>query len=192
MTIVTETTMSELKYVVGDATQPVGKGNKLIIHCCNDVGAWGAGFVIALEKRWPAVKKAYLDWFEFNKDSDTLLWGRKKGLGQYTGDFALGKIQVVKVERNIWVANMIGQRSVASADGSPPIRYEAIEQALIRVSKFALNKFPAPNPKITNISVHAPRFGAGLAGGDWNEIEHMLNDRLVGYGVDVTIYDFEP
>ena len=62
--------MAELKYVDGDATQPQGPGLKYIIHCCNDVGAWGAGFVLAISKRWPGPEKAYREWAE--SDSPTL------------------------------------------------------------------------------------------------------------------------
>jgi O-acetyl-ADP-ribose deacetylase (regulator of RNase III) len=43
---------SEIFYMTGDATAPVGEGQKLIVHVCNDIGAWGAGFVLALSKRW--------------------------------------------------------------------------------------------------------------------------------------------
>lgn len=28
-------------------------GHKVIAHVCNNVGAWGAGFTRALDKRWP-------------------------------------------------------------------------------------------------------------------------------------------
>jgi len=40
-------------YLKGDATQPQAKGVKIIVHCCNDLGGWGKGFVLALRKRWP-------------------------------------------------------------------------------------------------------------------------------------------
>lgn len=33
--------MSEITYVRGDATSPHGKGVKLIVHVCNDLGGWG-------------------------------------------------------------------------------------------------------------------------------------------------------
>ena len=41
---------SNIKYVVGDATAPQGESKKIICHICNDLGAWGAGFVLALSK----------------------------------------------------------------------------------------------------------------------------------------------
>lgn len=30
--------MSEIRYIQGDATQPVGDGPKVIVHICNDIG----------------------------------------------------------------------------------------------------------------------------------------------------------
>jgi hypothetical protein len=39
-----------------------------------------------------------------------------------------------------------------------------------------------------NATIHAPRFGSGLAGGDWNVIEQIINDEIT---VDVTIYDLK-
>jgi len=33
----------DIKYIKGDATNPAGEGNKLIVHICNDIGGWGKG-----------------------------------------------------------------------------------------------------------------------------------------------------
>jgi hypothetical protein len=41
----------QIQYIAGDATAPIGDGNKIIAHVCNDIGAWGAGFVLAISKR---------------------------------------------------------------------------------------------------------------------------------------------
>ncbi len=51
-----------INYVVGDATQPIGEGPKIIVHVCNDVGAWGCGFVLALSERWPVTEQRYRAW----------------------------------------------------------------------------------------------------------------------------------
>ena len=40
-----------IQFITGDATAPIGKGNRIIAHVCNDIGAWGAGFVLAISKR---------------------------------------------------------------------------------------------------------------------------------------------
>jgi O-acetyl-ADP-ribose deacetylase (regulator of RNase III) len=38
-------------------------------------------------------------------------------------------------------------------------------------------------------SVHMPRIGCGLAGGDWSRVEPLILRRLVERGVAVTVYD---
>lgn len=44
-----------IQYIKGDATYPeriTPESIKIIVHIVNDMGAWGAGFVLALNKRW--------------------------------------------------------------------------------------------------------------------------------------------
>ena len=160
-----DTTMSEIHYITGDATAPVADGNKLIVHVCNDIGAWGKGFVMALSKRWKDPEGYYRQWFN---EGDKV-------------PFELGQVQFVSVEKDLWVANLIGQRGIRRSAGKPPVRYNAIEAGLKTVAEFALEN---------KASVHMPRIGCGLAGGSWDEIEPLLNDTLVSQGISVTVYDF--
>jgi O-acetyl-ADP-ribose deacetylase (regulator of RNase III) len=147
-----------ITYLTGDATQPVGDGMKIITHCCNDEGGWGRGFVLALSQRWPKAEQEYRRWFR-------------------TGLPVLGAVQYVRVDDDVCVANIIGQHGVRVVNGVPPIRYEAIEKGLVAVNRFALAH---------KATVHAPRFGAGLAGGEWGRIEEILQRTVT---VPVTIYD---
>ena len=39
-------------------------------------------------------------------------------------------------------------------------------------------------------SLHMPRIGCGLAGGDWSKVEPLLVEHLCGRGLAVTVYDF--
>jgi O-acetyl-ADP-ribose deacetylase (regulator of RNase III) len=87
---------------------------------------------------------------------------------------------LVPVDENVWVANMIGQHAIQRTGRQPPIRYEAIEEALGKVAGHALN---------LGASVHMPRIGTGLAGGDWALIEPLIEKKLCERGVDVTVYD---
>ena len=153
--------MSEIKHIKGDATKPIGDGNKIIIHCCNDVNAWGAGFVVALSRRWKEPERQYRQ------------WGRNKK------NFKLGNVQFVKVEDDIVVCNMIGQRDIRKTDGLPPIRYGAIGKCLEKVKEAALKN---------KASIHCPLFGAGLSGGTWSKIEALLQEILADNGVSVTVY----
>lgn len=157
-----------LKYVVGDATYPQGEGKKIIVHCCNDLGIWGAGFVLALSRRFPGVEVAY---------RDLLPAAKEKGYDKIPP----GTVQFVKVNEDLMVANLVGQEGVGrKLDGTPPISYHAIHTGLARVHGVA---------QVTDSSVHMPRMGAGLAGGDWNRIEQIVIEELCRGGTSVTVYD---
>jgi O-acetyl-ADP-ribose deacetylase (regulator of RNase III) len=139
---------------------------KIICHVCNDIGAWGKGFVLALSRRWEAPEAQYRKWHEAKKD----------------GGFALGAVQFVQVEPDTWVANMVAQRGIKRGSSGPPIRYDAVGQCLQQV---------AAKARPLHASVHMPRIGCGLAGGDWTKIEPLIEQHLVAAGVPVTVYDFE-
>lgn len=155
-----------LNFAKGDATAPSGKSARIICHVCNDLGRWGSGFVLAISKRWPEPEASYRDWY-----------GRKDGT------FALGEIQVVKVDATLWVANMVAQHGIKMSKSSgPPIRYESLEKCLSKLAIEA-NKRKA--------SVHMPRIGCGLAGGDWATVEDIVKRTLVDKSVAVTVYDLD-
>jgi O-acetyl-ADP-ribose deacetylase (regulator of RNase III) len=157
--------MSEIRYLKGDATCPQAAGPKIVAHVCNDIGAWGAGFVLAVSARWPEPEAAYRQWYA----------------GRAGNDFALGAAQLVQVEPYIWVANMVGQRGIKTGSKGPPIRYPAVDAALAAVGDAAL---------ALGASVHMPRIGCGLAGGKWDEIEPLVIKNLIERGIAVTVYDF--
>lgn len=148
--------MSKINYVTGDATAPQGDGIKIICHICNDIGAWGAGFVLALSEKWKFPE-------DFYRARQT---------------YSLGEVDILSVEDDIFVANMVAQHGTSpNSEGISPIRYVALIEALEKVNKLA---------KEINASLHMPRIGAGLAGGDWNAIETII-ERVVE--VPVTVYD---
>ncbi len=158
--------MAEVTYLKGDATCPQARGVKIICHICNDIGGWGKGFVLAVSRRWEAPETQYRAWHGSGRE----------------GGFALGAVQFVQVEPYIWVANMIGQRGTKTGSSGPPIRYEAVAPCLEQV---------AAKAQELGASVHMPRIGCGLAGGDWGKIEPLIQEHLIGAGVAVTVYDFE-
>lgn len=159
-----------VKYLIGDATRPEGSGLKIITHCCNNIGAWGAGFVVALSKRWGRPEAEYKRWFAEH--------GNEKFAAM------LGATQLVPVMHNVWVANIIGQDGIRpSKDGTPPIRYEALTYGFNIIGKFAVE-----HPE-REVSVHMPRIGCGLAGGNWDQIEPLLEECFLARKVAVTVYD---
>ena len=152
-----------IHYLKADATVPQAEGNIVIAHICNDIGAWGKGFVLALSKRWKYPEKQYKQWY-------------KEG-----GNFALGEVQFVSVEEKIWVANLIGQHNIyRDENGDPPIRYEAVEKGLRIIADFAYE---------INAKVQMPRIGCGLAGGSWDRIEKLIRQTLLRKNIEVLVCD---
>jgi O-acetyl-ADP-ribose deacetylase (regulator of RNase III) len=155
---------NKINYIIGDATDPKVIGNKIIVHICNDIGGWGKGFVMAISKRWKEPEKRYREGFA-SKDN-----------------FFLGEIQFVKVEEDIWIANLIGQHKVnRDKNGNAPIRYDAIKIGLEKLALFS---------KQYNASVHMPRIGCGLAGGTWDKIDPIIEEALLKNKVETYVYDF--
>lgn len=152
-----------IEYVKGDATKPVGEGTKIIVHCCNNIGGWGSGFVVSLSERWTAPEKAYRKLHEDNpKDFHKLL----------------GSVQFIPVEDDVFVANIIGQNGVRGHGNPRPVVYEALETGLHTVGGKAIEE---------NASVHMPRIGCGLAGGSWAIVEEIIQRTIK---VPVIVYDF--
>lgn len=154
-------------YITGDATKPVRNGNRIIVHCCNDRGFWNAGFVRALSKRWPQPEHAYRQWAQ----------------GRTRMPFRLGQVQFVNIEPGLCVANLIGQAGIRSHSNPIPLRYDALREGLARVQKLALNH---------DASIHMPRIGARLAGGNWQTISEIIESELCTHGLCVTVYDLPP
>lgn len=153
-----------IEYVIGDAVYPDPRAEAIIVHCANNVGKWGKGFTGALSRRWPAPEKCYRRW----------------AAGKTGQPFKLGEVQFVHVSANIVVANLIGQDGVRypGSEAPAPIRYDAVETGLRRVNKMADR---------LRTSIHMPRIGCGLAGGEWSKIEEIIMQTILH--ASVTVYD---
>jgi O-acetyl-ADP-ribose deacetylase (regulator of RNase III) len=153
-----------IRYVVGDATNPLARGPKIIAHICNDIGKWGKGFVMAVSSKWPIVRAEYLRWYK--DDSKDECYCR------------LGGIQYVDVRPDICVANMVAQAGIHTGSKGPPIRYDALDLCLEKLAIGARKR---------GASIHMPRVGCGLAGGTWATVEPIVLLRIGD--LDVTVYD---
>ena len=168
--------MKKIQYINHDATYPIGDSHKYILHICNNVGGWGKGFVNAISKRWPEPKSSYKAWYKngFYTDRDSA----------YV-KFQLGENQYVDVTDNITVVNMIAQEGIypkVDENGkiTQPIRYDAL--------KLCLNSFVDHVKSEKGFTANMPLIGSGLAGGDWNIIEKIINSTLIENGIDTFVY----
>lgn len=135
-------------------------GSSVIVpHVCNNIDLFGAGFAAAVSKQYPIVKENYhLLGKNFLKNNP-------------------GYVQYVKVmeDKNyghsLIFANMIAQNSTISKSNPRPLNYRYLVQSMIDIDKFIKSKFHDQK-----IEIHTPKFGCGLAGGDWNFIADLIED----------------
>lgn len=209
----------KIQYVKGDATAPIATSSNnsdnkhamIIVHVCNDIGRWGKGFVMAVSRRWKAPEQAYREWYaQLQQDrKSTTPWknhpssistirsngdsnSKNRSNSITSGTFEMGAVQHVRVEDNMWVANIIGQRGIAMSSNKnnhshttkriPPIRYDAIRRGLQKVAQHA--------NVLGGATVHMPRIGCGLAGGTWDDIEPLIVRELSELGIAVWVYDY--
>lgn len=154
-----------LRFVKGDATLPQGSNLRYVLQIVNDEGKYGAGFSGALSARWPKVESEYRSWWR-----------------ERYGKLNLGDIQEVQILSDLVVINMVAQRGVVGKDNPKPIDYNALQTCLSKAGD-VISEF--------NASVHIPRIGCGLAGGDWEEVEKLVEAELLKRSIDVTVYDPE-
>jgi O-acetyl-ADP-ribose deacetylase (regulator of RNase III) len=145
-----------VRYVVGDATEPIGDGIKFICHIVNDVGAWGAGFTAALDRKWPELGDKYEEW----STEET---------------FKLGRFRAYGVNGDTVVLNLLAQHGLRSAERPCVVDYRALAECMLRVRVAR---------EMAGASLHMPKIGTGLAGGDWSKIAPLV--------VGATVYVLDP
>lgn len=152
-----------IKYVNGNAIEPRGSDQKLILQVVNDKAMiWGAGFSKQIRQKWPRAQAEFKDWVLSTRH-----------------EFKLGAAHVVRVDDTTTVVSLIAQHGYGPAD-HPRIRYNALANSLQLVGDFASR---------ISASVHMPRIGSGLAGGSWEVVEEIVEDALCTQGLKVTVYD---
>lgn len=130
----------------------------VVPHVCNNIDLFGAGFASAVAKHYPIVKENYH------------LLGHKNKLGY---------VQYVEAVKNktynhkLIFANMIAQNGIVSNTNTRPLNYYYLSQCMADVSQFIRNNFYTEANKV---QIHTPKFGCGLAGGNWNFIVELIKD----------------
>lgn len=145
-------------------------GSSVIIpHVCNNINLFGAGFAGYISNRYPIVKENF-----------HLLGSKSK----------LGNVQYISVEKNneyhheLVIANMIAQNSIIGHNNQRPLNYEYLVKCMINVRNFILDH---QNKYQNSVEIHCPKFGSGLAGGNWNFIQNLIEDIWASNNVFVYI-----
>lgn len=147
-----------IKYIKGDALQTHAE---LIAHGCNCRGAFGYGIAGQITKVYPKAQEAYLKKYKAEG------WN-------------LGEVQVVPVGANKFIANCATQKNYGSPKGGKIyVDYKAIEVVMIELKRIC---------EENSWTLAMPKIGAGLAGGDWNKIEEIINKTFPN--TEVLVYVF--
>jgi len=164
--------VTEIRYVTGDATDPIG----MVTRSSRMWRTTKAAGV--LDSSWP-----YLASGETPRRStahgmpERMVHCWVRGAGQLS---RWGLTQFVGVEKDVEIANMVAQHKFATPQNPVALRYGALEDCLNQVRDYAQR---------LNASVHMPRIGCGLAGGDWNVVEEIIDWTLTRHGIEVFVYD---
>lgn len=172
---------SEINIINGDIfnfiTQYISQGNNgtsiIVPHVCNNIDLFDAGFAGAVAKKYPLVKNNY------HMLGANFL---KNNLG-YTQFVEVKKDPVY--EHKLIFANMIAQNGVISSHNQRPLNYFALCKSMSMVKKYIMNNFEKDN----RVQLHCPRFGCGLAGGDWKLITNLIED--IWTDIPVFVYNFK-
>ena len=158
-----------INYIDGDLITLAKEGKfDVIAHGCNCLSKMGAGIA-------PQMAKAFgCDQFEMetwgadisklgNIDYQTFVLGKNSVWNLWDADNDLDEPELTVV--NAYTQFKYGRNH---ADGvSQPFDYEAFTICMRKI-----------NHRFKGKHIGMPKIGAGLAGGNWNHIEHIINTEL--------------
>jgi len=131
----------------------------IIPHVCNNSNAFGAGFAADIAEHFPIVK-----------DNFHMLGKSPK----------LGTVQYITAYKDntygheLIFANMIAQNGLKSFNNKRPLNYLALAYSMNHVNNFIRQR--STNDTTMKHEIRCPKFGSGLAGGNWNFIQELIND----------------
>ena len=147
-------------------------GAEVIVHGCNCYNVMGAGVAQMIKHKWPRALSA-----------DRAFSGQHQGPHLDRTQEMLGKFSqagLATVEKPL-IINLYTQHGYSS--GRRQLDYEALYSGMERLHKLLRSLVP---PKCR---IAMPKIGAGLAGGDWDIIELMINKVFGDREVEVWLYD---
>jgi len=130
---------------------------KIIAHGVNCQNKMGSGVAKVLYTKWPKVKEAYHDYFVLYQDLDT---------SKYLGKISAAPI----VEADRVILNCFTQQNYGYDAGQQYLNYEALSKCMHKVLIYCMNH--------NQMQVAIPKIGCGLAGGNWNTVKDIINERF--------------
>lgn len=148
------------KYIIGDITETE---LKYIAHGVNCQNKMGSGVAKALYEKFPEVKTSYHEFYDRYK---SLNWKPDDFLGHVNAAYDKDKVIL-----NIFTQEKYGY------DCKRYVNYAAIVEGFNRI-----------RVRFKGQTIAIPKIGCGLAGGDWNIVEQLIND-TVGDDLEIWVYE---
>lgn len=159
--------------IIEDRISSKNEGATVFVpHVCNNIDLFGAGFAAQVGDLYPSVKANY------------------HMLGKNFLYKNMGYSQILKVKEDnkykhkLYFVNMIAQNGIRSFANERPLNYYGLVKSMVSLSQFIDNNTGFLN-KTEKIEIHCPKFGSGLAGGNWLFISDLIEDIWGKYTVFV-------
>lgn len=138
----------------------------IIVHGCNAKGVMGSGLAKQIKSKYP---KAFADY--------------KQHLSRRGPTSpSLGSVIFSNVNNQLIIANAITQENYGRDKSVVYVDYGAIESTFEIISSIA---------KMVGFHLHYPMIGAGLANGDWNRIDKIIDSVLDSHEIERTLWTLE-
>jgi hypothetical protein len=157
---------------IKDRVKSKAAGATVIVpHVCNNIDVFGGGFAAAVSNEFPIVKENFH------------LLGKKAKLGQTQ---FVSAFKDKEYGHEIIFANMIAQNGLRNHKNTRPLNYAALVYAMSNV-KLYMTDYKKTHDN-ANIEIHCPKFGSGLAGGDWKFISELIKDVWYPTNKNIFVY----
>ena len=148
-----------ITYKVGDLLDVT---DGILAHGCNMRGVMGSGVARLVQAKYPEAFRQYI--------TDLCNYFPLGGVSFWS---PLGEDEPTR----FLVANCLTQEKMG-ADGKKYVSYDAVDMSFQILNKVA---------EEGSYTIHIPRIGAGLGGGDWGVIEAIIKKKKKN--VDVIVWD---
>lgn len=138
-----------------ESITPFDDSPNIIVHGTNCIGYMNSGFARALRDLYPGVYEV------FKKEHDT----HGLQLGHIT-TYQLGSLTIVNANTQQYCRNYRHPDGTVEPQDKVFVDYDAVQEAFQRIAALA---------NVTGAHIHYPLIGAGLANGNWNEIDRRIS-----------------
>lgn len=154
-----------IRYVVGNLLEA---SEDVVVHGVNVLGRFGKGVAGAMAEAWPEAKDSYLR-------------------AHTAGRLKLGTVVWADVGSHI-VGHAVTQPTIGRT--GLHVSMSALTGCMGAIASAAVNGIPQTRLTSGFRSVAMPKIGAGLGGGDWQEIESAIESACTD--LDIAIYVLAP